>query len=69
MTFSAGFQNVKVKGHLASASEAPVLVCAPHSSFFDTFTFFRCLHLPSGVSKEENGSYPILGCRYSTCVF
>jgi lysophosphatidylcholine acyltransferase / lyso-PAF acetyltransferase len=35
--FCAGFHWVKWIGKQASAEEAPVLVIAPHSSFFDAF--------------------------------
>uniref|UniRef100_A0A098LZR5 CG32699-PA n=1 Tax=Hypsiglena sp. JMG-2014 TaxID=1550645 RepID=A0A098LZR5_9SAUR len=57
--FAMGFQ-VKVKGKVASPQEAPILVVAPHSSFFDSIVC-AVAGLPSVVSKEENVWVPIFG--------
>ena len=52
--------SVTVKGKMASAKEAPILVAAPHSGFFDTFVPFWS-NTPSGVIREENRKLPVLG--------
>ncbi|KRZ60356.1 Lysophosphatidylcholine acyltransferase 1, partial [Trichinella nativa] len=46
--FMMGFHRVKVKGRRALPTEAPILVIAPHSSFFDTLPFC-CIGAPSVV--------------------
>lgn len=55
---------VKVKGVRASAKEAPVLIGAPHTSFFDTLTV-----IVSGpgsvVGKIEAGEIPFYGSMLS----
>uniref|UniRef100_A0A670YW37 Lysophosphatidylcholine acyltransferase 2 n=1 Tax=Pseudonaja textilis TaxID=8673 RepID=A0A670YW37_PSETE len=57
--FAMGFK-IKVKGKVASPQEAPILVVAPHSSFFDSIVC-AVAGLPSVVSKEENIWVPIFG--------
>ncbi|XP_075433080.1 lysophosphatidylcholine acyltransferase 2 isoform X1 [Ascaphus truei] len=57
--FSMGF-HVQVKGNLASPSVAPLLVAAPHSSFFDGIAVIVS-GMPSTVSREENVAVPIFG--------
>uniref|UniRef100_H0ZAD8 Lysophosphatidylcholine acyltransferase 2 n=1 Tax=Taeniopygia guttata TaxID=59729 RepID=H0ZAD8_TAEGU len=57
--FMMGFQ-VKVKGKVASLSEAPIFVAAPHSSFFDAI-ICALTGMPSIVSRAENLSTPIFG--------
>ena len=52
--------SVTVKGERASAEEAPILVAAPHSGFFDAFALFWS-KTPYLVSREENSKMPILG--------
>ncbi|XP_030060169.1 lysophosphatidylcholine acyltransferase 2 [Microcaecilia unicolor] len=59
LIFSMGFL-VKVKGKCASHLEAPVLVTAPHSSFFDAIACIVA-GFPSTVSRIENVDIPILG--------
>lgn len=60
MLFCMGFHWVKVKGTLSSSEEAPILAIAPHSSFIDPLAL-AVFCLPSGVSREENDSIPLLG--------
>ena len=55
-----GFHIVETKGELASFEEAPVLVCAPHSTFFDGFAVFWS-GLPYIVSRNENRQLPLIG--------
>merc|ERR1719328_502659 len=52
--------SVTVKGTMASAEEAPILVAAPHSGFFDAFVLFWS-KTPYLVSREENRKLPVLG--------
>ena len=65
IAFFSGFHNIKVIGQPAEASVAPVIVCAPHSSFMDVFVIFYCSMIPSSVSKQENAAMPLLGSRYT----
>lgn len=55
-----GFHPIVVKGRRASAEEAPVIVIAPHSTFFDGYAVFWC-GLPYLVSRAENKNIPFLG--------
>ncbi|XP_030437257.1 lysophosphatidylcholine acyltransferase 2 isoform X1 [Gopherus evgoodei] len=59
MFFLMGFQ-VEVKGKVAGPLEAPILVAAPHSSFFDGIVCILA-GLPSFVSRLENLSAPVFG--------
>ena len=56
----SSFQSVTVKGRQATSEEAPVLVVAPHSTFFDGFAVFWS-GLPYIVSRLENKQIPFLG--------
>ncbi|XP_051855964.1 lysophosphatidylcholine acyltransferase 2-like [Antechinus flavipes] len=51
---------VKVRGTAANSREAPILVVAPHSSFFDGLVWIFA-GLPSIVSREENARFPFVG--------
>ncbi|XP_075832996.1 lysophosphatidylcholine acyltransferase 2 isoform X1 [Microtus pennsylvanicus] len=57
--FSMGFM-VTVKGKIASPSEAPIFVVAPHSTFFDGIACVVA-GLPSLVSRNENAQTPVVG--------
>jgi len=65
-----GFQNVEIKGRRRSAEEAPVLVVAPHSSFFDALAIFWS-DLPYFVSRDENKNLPFIGkcIQFSQAIF
>ena len=54
-----GFYFVEVKGKLATREEAPVLVVAPHSTYFDGFAVFWA-ELPYIISGQENRGIPLL---------
>ena len=56
--FSGGFLWVRHKGRRADCSEAPILVLAPHSSFYDSLVFLS-LGMPSVVGKTETALSPI----------
>lgn len=51
---------VKVKGKKATGTEAPLLVTAPHSTFFDAIACVVA-GLPSVVSASENARIPVAG--------
>lgn len=57
--FCMGFR-VVVKGRPVSGTEAPVVVVAPHSTFFDGIVCVVA-GLPSIVSREENLAAPVFG--------
>jgi len=58
--FVAGFYWVKKRGRQASRDEAPILVVAPHSSFFDAFPLTLC-GSPSIVAKTSVAGVPFFG--------
>ncbi|RVE60334.1 hypothetical protein OJAV_G00179880 [Oryzias javanicus] len=58
--FSLGFLWVRVKGRRADLREAPVLVVAPHSGFFDMLVLCPT-QLATVVSRSENTSLPVIG--------
>ncbi|XP_032051503.1 lysophosphatidylcholine acyltransferase 2 [Aythya fuligula] len=62
--FIMGFQ-VEVKGKVASLLEAPIIVAAPHSSFFDAIVS-ALTGMPSIVSRAENLSTPVFGTILSS---
>lgn len=62
---AAGFHRVRVLGrqHMpASPRDAPVVVMAPHSSFFDAIAIV-CLGAPSVVAKADTARLPFIGRR------
>lgn len=61
LLFTIGFHKIRIKGKLASPSEAPVTVIAPHSSFLDILLLCEYGSAPSGISKMENLRSPVLG--------
>lgn len=61
VVFFFGFHWVPTKGKPASVQEAPIVCCAPHSSFFDIFVAVFGRELPSGVSRADTGAIPIVG--------
>ncbi|XP_032892205.1 lysophosphatidylcholine acyltransferase 2 [Amblyraja radiata] len=58
--FCVGFIQIKVKGKRAEATEAPILVVAPHSTFFDAIVNIVA-DIPSIVSRAENADVPLIG--------
>ena len=68
-----GFHSISVKGRRVSCGEAPILVVAPHSTFFDAFAaFWGGGEMPYVVSREENKHLPFVGkcikCAQAVCV-
>lgn len=66
MFFFGSFYRVKVTGRQASAKEAPILVLAPHSSFFDSISVVL-FGPPSVLAKSETATLPFLGSKFQ-CV-
>lgn len=60
MFFLLGFMRIRVRGQRASRLEAPILVAAPHSTFFDPIILLPC-DLPKVVSRTENLHVPVIG--------
>ncbi|KAJ0178082.1 hypothetical protein K1T71_005905 [Dendrolimus kikuchii] len=63
VVIAAGFHRVRVIGrqHVPSNSrEAPVIVIAPHSTFFDAIAIV-CLGAPSVVAKADTARLPFIG--------
>lgn len=63
-----GFNWVTVRGKQASAKDAPVLVVAPHSTYFDALPVVL-MGGPSVVAKGEIGHLTFFGSRISICLF
>ena len=62
---AAGFHWIRVKGRRALPSEAPILCCAPHTSFFDVIVPFctALAYFPSAVARAENSQIPMAGSK------
>ncbi|XP_055300763.1 lysophosphatidylcholine acyltransferase [Sitodiplosis mosellana] len=60
MYFFGSFHHVKITGRQATSKEAPILVLAPHSSFFDSISVVL-FGPPSVLAKAETASLPFLG--------
>jgi len=58
--FFIGFHWVTYHGRQCTTVEAPVLVVAPHTSFFDALVVF-CAGFPYFINRTENKSIPLLG--------
>ena len=52
--------NVTIKGNIASAEDAPILVMAPHTSYFDAVLMWWS-NTPSCVIAEDKINIPIYG--------
>jgi lysophosphatidylcholine acyltransferase/lyso-PAF acetyltransferase len=65
-----GFQFVDIKGRRATKDEAPVLVVAPHSTFFDALAIFWS-DLPFIASIVENKNITFIGkcIQFSQAIF
>ena len=48
----------EVKGHQVSREEAPILIAAPHTSFFDVWVICLCHATP--LARRENKNAPII---------
>lgn len=64
LMFAAGsFHNVKIIGKRADPKEAPILVAAPHSSFFDSILAAN-FNPPTIVAKKETANLPLMGSKF-----
>lgn len=63
MFFCGSFHNITFKGRRASAKEAPIIVVAPHSSYFDAIVVIL-LYGPAVVAKAETASLAFFGSKY-----
>lgn len=63
MFFIGSFHYVKVTGVQASPKVAPILVVAPHSSFFDAIVAIVATYYgpPAAVAKAETAMLPFFG--------
>jgi len=59
--FFAGVTWLSVKGQCANAEEAPIIVTAPHSSFFDPGLVWLCTRACSTVTKNDVLDIPVIG--------
>lgn len=64
--FTAGsFQNLKLIGKPASPRDAPIVVVAPHSSFFDSIVPISVGAVPCCVlAKVETSTLPFFGSMF-----
>lgn len=60
MFFIGSFHSIKTIGRQASTKEAPILVVAPHSSFFDSIVVI-IFGPPAAVAKAETATLPFFG--------
>ncbi|XP_028139093.1 lysophosphatidylcholine acyltransferase isoform X1 [Diabrotica virgifera virgifera] len=56
----AGGMNITIKGRQATKSEAPILVCAPHSTFLDGGIIYL-VGFPSTICRRESGANNHIG--------
>ena len=61
MYFVAGMYYIEVKGKRATASEAPILIGAPHTGYWDFVINLVSDPLASCLSRAENRTVPIMG--------
>lgn len=59
-TYYAGGMRYLVRGKQAPRHEAPILVIAPHSTFFDAGICY-VTGLPSIIVRRESGLHPFMG--------
>ena len=55
----------------AESIHAPILVCGPHTTWWDAMTIVLAAHCPGGVSRIESARAPVLGRTYFAllCMF
>ena len=62
MFFVGGFYRVVTIGERASSKDAPILVIAPHSSYFDSIAV-AVLKMTSIVIKSAAADIPVYGSK------
>jgi len=53
----------RIIGEVADRKDAPTIVLAPHSSFFDVGCGLALDDVPYAVSRAENMSIPLVGSK------
>lgn len=64
--FGFGFQWIHTVGKPCSVQTAPIIVSAPHTSYFDSY-LLSLRGVPSCVAKQEMKKLPLIGRKYTTC--
>lgn len=60
--YFSSFHDLRIKGvPKADSIHAPILVCGPHTTWWDAMTIVLAAHCPGGVSRIESSKAPILG--------
>lgn len=68
MFFAGSFQRIKILGRQVTSKEAPILVLAPHSSFFDSIAVVL-FGPPSVLAKAETAFLPFFGSEFTSDFF
>ena len=64
--FLCGVVSVRVTGEpQADRTEVPILIIAPHTSFYDAIIMVGLNEIPSNVGRIENSRICILGSTYT----
>lgn len=61
LLFSCGIVWISTKGKRAKRKDAPIIVCAPHSTVLDVFLSFYAVGRYSGFGKKEVTKTPFFG--------
>lgn len=68
--FFCGVTRVWASGERqADTADAPILVIAPHTSYFDAVILFAVRTIPSHVGRIENKQIPLLGSTYDIYIY
>lgn len=62
--FLFGFYWIETVGKPCSTEEARIVVCAPHSTVFDTLYLVYAYNFPTSISKAENKDLPLAGVAF-----
>lgn len=55
---------VETEGSPCTVDEAKIVVCAPHSTFYDSLFLAYAYRVPSAISKAENLTLPLFGVMF-----
>jgi lysophosphatidylcholine acyltransferase/lyso-PAF acetyltransferase len=64
LMFCFGFYWVDTVGKPCNPKDARIVVCAPHSTIFDTLYLLYAYRYPSAISKIENLNLPLAGTSF-----
>ena len=63
--FMCGVVDIRVTGEAqALNNDVPILVIAPHTSYFDAVIMFALREIPSHLGRIENSRIPAIGSTY-----